>query len=145
MNLEVWGRPGSSNSISSKSNQLLKKDYTLTKCFEGEPELREKFNLLWDNLSEFDTFISLREPTEDQCERAALNCENWCKMYPVFFPNKNLTPKMANYSLVLPRFIREKKGLVNTMFRLEQEGEHIHQVLNQLERVYKSISKSKHY
>ena len=53
---------------------------------------------------------------------------------------------MANYSLVLPRFIREKKGLVNTMFRLEQEGEHIHQVLNQLERTYKSIvSKPKRY
>ena len=53
---------------------------------------------------------------------------------------------MANYSLVLPKFIREKKGLVNTMFRLEQEGEHIHQVLNQLERTYKSIaSKPKRY
>ena len=61
------------------------------------------------------------------------------KMYPIFFLNNNLTTKMANYSLVLPKFIREKKGLVNTMFRLEQEGEHIHQVLNQLERVYKSI------
>ena len=67
-------------------------------------------------------------------------CENWCKIYPVFFPNKNLTPKMTVYSLVLPRFIREKKGLVNTIFGLEQEGEHIHQILNSLERVYKPIA-----
>ena len=47
---------------------------------------------------------------------------------------------MTVYSLVLPKFIREKQGLVNTMFRLEQEGEHIHQVLNSLERVYKPIA-----
>ena len=47
---------------------------------------------------------------------------------------------MTVYSLVLPKFIREKQGLVNTMFRLEQEGEHIHQILNSLEKVYKPIA-----
>ena len=47
---------------------------------------------------------------------------------------------MTVYSLVLPKFIREKQGLVNTIIRLEQEGEHIHQVLNSLERVYKPIA-----
>ena len=47
---------------------------------------------------------------------------------------------MTVYSLVLPKFIREKQGLVNTMFRLEQEGEQIHQVLNSLERVYKPVA-----
>ena len=82
-------------------------DFTVTKCFENEPEIRKKFNALWDNLSEFETFISIRNPTDTQCEEAAVLCENWCKIYPVFFPNKNLTPKMTVYSLVLPRFIRE--------------------------------------
>ena len=112
----------------------------MTKCFEDEPEIRSKFNALWDNLSQFDTFISLREPTEVECDRAAVLCENWCKIYPVFFPHKNLTPKMTVYSMILPRFIRQKQGLVNTMFRLEQEGKHLHQVFNTLERVYKAIA-----
>ena len=35
---------------------------------------------------------------------------------------------------------------MNKMFRLEQEGEHIHQLLNTLQRVFKSIvSKSDRY
>ena len=29
---------------------------------------------------------------------------------------------------------------LNTMFRLEQEGEHIHKILNSLERVYKPVA-----
>ena len=116
------------------------KDYTLTKCFSSEPEIRHKFNALWDNISAFDTFLAARDPTPMRCEEAAQLCEKWCKMYPVFFPHKNLTRKMAEYSLVLPSFIREKHDLVNKMMRLEQEGEHIHQVMNTLERVYKPIA-----
>ena len=54
------------NRLHKGYQSIREKDYTLTKCFEGEPELREKFNLLWYNISEFDTFISLRKPTEDQ-------------------------------------------------------------------------------
>ena len=43
-------------------------------------------------------------------------------------------------SMILPRFIRQKQGHVNTMVRLDQEGEHLHQVFNTLERVYKAIA-----
>ena len=46
---------------------------------------------------------------------------------------------MVEWSIVMPRFIREKKGLMNAMFRLEQEGEHAHQILNSLETRFKSV------
>mgnify|MGYP003318738279 CR=1 FL=1 len=98
------------------------KNYTLTKCFEQEPEIRHKFNTLWENIAAFETFISIRDPTDDECYKAAELWEDWCRVYPVFFPTKGLTRKMTEYSLVFPRFIREKKGMVNKMFRLEQEG-----------------------
>ena len=41
----------------------------------------------------------------------------------------------------MPKFIREKKGFMNTMLRLEQEGEHLHdhQILNSLENRFKSV------
>ena len=64
----------------------------------------------------------IREPTDEQCNAAASVCEEWCKIYPVFFPDKNLTRKMTEWSLVLPWFIREKKELCNKMLRLEQAG-----------------------
>ena len=53
---------------------------------------------------------------------------------------------MVEWSIVMPRFIREKKGLMNAMFRLEQEGEHAHQILNSLETRFKSVfNKSERY
>ena len=51
----------------------------------------------------------------------------------------NLTRKMVEFSLVLPKFLREKKGLINKILRLEQEGQHLHQILNAIERTYKSV------
>ena len=46
---------------------------------------------------------------------------------------------MVEWSIVMPRFIREKKGFMNTVLRLEHEGEHLHQVLNSLETRFKSV------
>ena len=93
-----------------------------------------------------DTFFAKRNPSDEECETAAQVCEQWCKMYPVFFPNRNLTRRMVEWSIVMPRFVREKKGLMNAMFRLEQEGEHAHQILNSLETRFKSVfNKSERY
>ena len=62
------------------------------------------------------------------------------------FPSKNLTRKMIEWSVVMPRFIREKKGMMHKIFKLEQEGEHLHQLLNALETRYKSVyNKSERY
>ena len=114
-------------------------DYTLTECFEDNPELRTKINKLWENVTTVDTFFAKRDPTDEECEVAAQVCEEWCQLYPVYFPRRNLTRKMVEWSIVMPRFIREKKGFMNTVLRLEQEGEHLHQVLNSLETRFKSV------
>ena len=47
--------------------------------------------------------------------------------------------KMVEWSFVLPRFIRERRGLINLILRLEQEGEHLHQLFNTKERSLKSV------
>ena len=89
-----------------------------------------------------DTFFAKRDPTDAECESAAQVCEEWCELYPVFFPNRNLTRKMVEWSIVMPKFIREKKGFINTMLRLEQEEQedlHDHQILNSLENRFKSV------
>ena len=59
---------------------------------------------------------------------------------------KNLTRKMVEWSLVMPTFIREYKGLMNVILKLEQEGEHLHQLMNSLETRYKAVyNKSERY
>ena len=111
-----------------------------------KPELRNNLNKLWLNLATVDTFFSKSHPTDEECEEAAKTCEEWCKIYPGFFPSKNLTRKMIEWSVVMPRFIREKKGMMHKIFKLEQEGEHLHQLLNALETRYKSVyNKSERY
>ena len=42
-----------------------------------------------------------------------------------FFPNKNITMKMFKISFMMPKFMRESPGLLNLIFRLEQEGERL--------------------
>ena len=37
------------------------------------------------------------------------------------------------------KFIREKKGFMNTMLRLEHEEEHLHQIMNSLENRFKAV------
>ena len=46
---------------------------------------------------------------------------------------------MFEVSLVVPIFIRKEPGLLNKVLRLEQEGERLHQIMNTLEKNYKSI------
>ena len=64
-----------------------------------------------------------------------LKSESWGIVFPVEFPEKNLTRKMVNMCLVTPTLIRKNPlGMINKILRLEQEGEHIHQVMNVKER-----------
>ena len=77
------------------------------------------------------TKVSLRKPTKEEDEEMAKQCENFCKI----FPERSLTRKMIELSLVMPTIIRrERPGMINKILRLEQEGEHIHAVINRLER-----------
>ena len=48
---------------------------------------------------------------------------------------------MVELSLVIPTFLRTKPILMNHMFRLEQEGEHLHNTMNKEERTLKNIYK----
>ena len=116
------------------------KDYTLTECFKDYPEIRKKMNDLWENVSTADWYFSQRDLSDNELEKCAVVCEQWCIMFPQYFPKQNITRKMLEYSMVLPRFLREKKNLMNTLLRFEQEGEHLHQLLNSSERAaYNSV------
>ena len=46
---------------------------------------------------------------------------------------------MFELSFIMPLFIRRRPGFVNKILRFEQEGEHIHQILNNLEKTLKNI------
>ena len=114
-------------------------DYTISKCFSTHPEVKQKIDDLWLILTNVDSYLALRDPTPQEVEWGVSQCELFCKRFPVYFPEKSLTRKMIELSLVMPKFIRTKPLLVNAMFRLEQEGEHLHKLLNDIERNLRNI------
>ena len=103
--------------------------------------------MLWTILSNIDTMMSNRQPSSEENEALAVECEKWCKVFPVLFPTRSLTRKMAELSLVMPKFVREEEpGMINKILRLEQEGESIHAKMNRLEAKFRMIlNKSQRY
>ena len=80
----------------------------------------------------------MRDPTAVELEWGIKQCEKWCKDFPKLFPGRSLTRKMVEISLVLPKFIEKEAKLVNKILRLEQEGEHLHALMNRSENKFKS-------
>ena len=78
-----------------------------------------------------DKYCKKQSPTVTEIEEGAKECENLCEIFPVLFPHKNLTRKQFLLSFILPRQIRQQK-IINKILRLEQEGEHLHQLFNNL-------------
>ena len=99
-------------------------------------------NDLWKILSNYNQYLALRSPTKEQVENAAKECEKFCILFPQYFPQKSLTPKMVELSLVIPTFLRTRPILMNHMFRLEQEGEHLHNKMNKEEMSLKNVYKT---
>ena len=132
--------PGNSECHNYKA--IEKNDFTITECFSEQTKLRDNLNDLWKILSNFNQYLALRSPTKEQVEKAAKECEKFCVLFPQYFPKKSLTPKMFEMSLVLPTFLRTRPILMNHMFRLEQEGEHLHNKMNKEERALNNVYKT---
>ena len=79
-------------------------------------------------LKPLDEFFAKRDPSPEEIEEGAKLCEQHGEIFPQLFKDKNLTRKV----IVLPKQIRELR-IANLMLRLEEEGEHLHQVFNSLE------------
>ena len=110
----------------------------LLKCIKDDPELYNKHLEMWQILAKIEMLLS--KPGEKSLERreeAAQACENYTKRFPVLF-KRAMTRKMHVISCVLSRDIWEN-GDYYKYLKLEQAGERLHNVLNQLERQYASV------
>ena len=113
---------------------------SLLTFLEGKEEKHKKHLKIWNIIVNIDSFFSTPSPTQKQAKNGAQLCESFGEFYPVYFPKNNLTRKMHSLSYVFPRFIREQ-NICYKMLKLEQEGERLHHVLNEIERRYENIKK----
>ena len=77
------------------------------------------------------------EKSLEEREAAAQSCEKFTKRFPVLF-KRSMTRKMHVLSVVLPRDIRAT-GDYYKYLRLEQAGEKMHHILNELEIQYGNV------
>ena len=47
--------------------------------------------------------------TDEEVEAGAKDCELWCKLFPQFFPTRNLTRKMVEFSMVFTKIHKGKE------------------------------------
>ena len=64
-------------------------NFTLTECFKNYPVIRTKFNRLWQNLADIDTFMSIRNPTREEMKKVPRNVKNGVR-YFLFFSLKKI-------------------------------------------------------
>ena len=83
---------------------------------ENNPEIRNKINELWENVTTVDTFFAKRDPTDEECEQAAQVCEEWCKMYPVYFPKRNFTRKIGGVEHCNAKIYKREEGVHENSF-----------------------------
>ena len=114
------------NRLHKGYKNAIENKFDLLTCFEKFPLIHEKFKKLWTNVANINKFLSLESPSEKEIEEGALECEKVTELFPVEFPDKNISRKLFVLSFVLPKMIREQK-IANKILRLEQEGEHLHQ------------------
>ena len=76
--------------------------------------------------------LCIPEATPEEVEELATSCEKYCEIFLVLFPHINMTPKMNILSCVMPKHIREQK-IYYKMLKVEQEGERVNKVLNEIE------------
>ena len=92
-------------------------------------------------------FWSLADPgcsifLRTQCKYFIIYVSIWF----IIWENRTFLTVSHQYSLVMPKFIRDHPGLLNKILRLEQEGEHIHALMNRSENKFKSTKdKSERY
>ena len=77
--------------------------------------------------------MPLEEFDEDDINMIKKTCEKWGEYWPKAFPHKNISPKGHIISIVLPKSVEYLRSFYR-FYKLEQKGEEIHSVLNDLER-----------
>ena len=112
-------------------------------CLNDRPAIKQKYVKIWKILSSARKGFSVKNATKEQLEDTARTCEKLTEVFPVLFPDTNISRKMHCFSIVAPQQIR-KQGIVYKMLKIEQAGEVLHKTLNQLDLQFgneKNVSK----
>ena len=98
-----------------KSYKAYEMSQWIVEKFNEKPLLQEKFLKLWKNLAIIDRYFSISSRKWQYGNRMWFFPEYF---FCIFSPNKNLTRKMLEMSLVVPILIRDELGTLHKILAL---------------------------
>ena len=117
--------------------------FEILDCLDDKPEEKKKYVNALSTLAKVSD--ALKTPFEDSFDnQEILAIKTWCEEWGENWQNdfKNFTPKAHDMIFVLPEFIKHHKTF-HMFYKVEQAGESIHAVLNDIERKIWSIRDGK--
>ena len=74
-----------------------------------DEDVFEKFSHLWSLLTKVHMFISKETTDEEEKQVAATAAEKFTRLFPVYFPEQNITRKIHTLGFTVPDIIRSDK------------------------------------
>ena len=84
----------------------------------------------------------MKNPKQEDLETGAAQCELFCEIFPMKFPNHTISRKMHVLSCVVPHYVRQ--GVVFRYLKIEQKTENLHAIYNELERQFANVRNIAH-
>ena len=113
--------------------------FELLDCLDDTPQLKQKYVRALTTLAKVSDSLKTAMPNYDDEDVALIKgfCEEWGTNWQKDF-KRNLTPKAHNMIFVIPEFIKIHRTF-HMFYKVEQAGESIHAVLNEIQRKFLSI------
>ena len=110
----------------------------LLKFVKDNKKLYNNHKTIFTTLANIQRVISTKNATTEDLDFGAKKCENFGKLFPVLFPNENITRKHHVLIWTLPKYL--KKGTCYRMMKIEQMGdrEYLHCLYNRYENTRKN-------
>jgi hypothetical protein len=122
--------------LESALNAKSLEECPIMKCLlNGSEEKAEKFMKLFKVLA--NVWSTMRMPNDnlddEDISEIVSYCQEWGKLLPVLFPERNITRKGHALSIHIPEYL-EKFRTYYRYYKLEQMGESIHATMNSIGR-----------
>ena len=109
--------------------------FEIIDCVKDKKVLHEKYSSTLTCLANVSDALKTEGDDFDEADITMITeiCESWGKLWPIHFPERNITPKGHILSFVLPKAVEEHKSFFR-FYKVEQKGESIHATMNDIDR-----------
>ena len=115
--------------VGNHCNIILKQYNQLTEAISDDVHLREKFNDIFATYRSINDLVSAKRfLTEQEIKKCVDLCTRFGSMFPIYFPERNITRKIHALIYDVPIFV-QRYGTLGLLS--EQEGESLHAAVNQ--------------